>query len=461
MLNISNNSVSHLLPDQYRSTMKSDGLPKAHRMLRLWLLSVLFIVVVMMFMPWTQNIQAKGKVTTLDPSQRPQTIHATISGRIEKWYVREGQQVSKGDTIAFLSEVKTEYFDPALVDRTGEQVEAKAGAIGAYGDKAEALTDQIDAMQQELSLKRQQLARKVEQTELKLASLRAELQQAEVALEIAQAQFERTDTLFRRGIKSRTDLEDKRAKLQEARAKAVAAANKVGETENELRVAQLELSNITNEYNNKIAKTRADRSSTLSDLYTAQGDLNKAQVTYENYRQRAQYYYITAPQDAYITQVIRPGVGEIIKEGEALVSIMPARYELAVEMYVRPMDLPLIHLGNEVRFLFDGWPSIFFSGWPELSYGVYTGEIFAIDNTINKEGLYRILVAASDEGKPWPDALRPGSGARGIALLDRVPVWYELWRRLNAFPPNYYEANDESLGPVDAPKLKAPLKSVK
>lgn len=459
MLNISDNSVRHLLPARYRSTMESDRLPRAHRMLRFWLLAVLVIVIVMMFMPWTQNIQAKGKVTTLDPSQRPQTINATISGRIERWYVREGERVSKGDTIVYLSEVKTEYFDPDLIDRTGDQVAAKSSAIDAYGDKAEALSDQIGAMLQELQLKQQQLARKVDQTELKLASLRAEQQQTEVALEIAQAQFARTDTLFSRGIKSRTDLEDKRAKLQESRAKAVATANKVGETENELRVAQLELSNVINEYNNKIAKARADRSSTLSELYTARGELNKAQVTYENYRQRAQFYYITAPQDAYITQVIKPGVGEIIKEGEALVSIMPANYELAVEMYVRPMDLPLIHLGNEVRFLFDGWPSVFFSGWPELSYGVYTGAIAAIDNTINKDGLYRILVAASNEGKPWPDALRPGSGARGIALLDRVPVWYEIWRRLNAFPPNYYEAEDDT--PAEAPKLKAPLKSVK
>jgi hypothetical protein len=31
-----------------------------------------------------------------------------------------------------------------------------------------------------------------------------------------------------------------------------------------------------------------------------------------------------------------------------------------------------------------------------------------------------------------------GSGARGVALLNSVPVWYELWRQLNGFPPDYY-----------------------
>ncbi|MEZ4980233.1 MAG: biotin/lipoyl-binding protein [Saprospiraceae bacterium] len=54
----------------------------------------------------------------MNPEHRPQTIHSTIAGRIEKWYVQEGQLIKKGDTIVHLSEIKTEYFDPMLVERT-------------------------------------------------------------------------------------------------------------------------------------------------------------------------------------------------------------------------------------------------------------------------------------------------------------------------------------------------------
>jgi hypothetical protein len=32
-----------------------------------------------------------------------------------------------------------------------------------------------------------------------------------------------------------------------------------------------------------------------------------------------------------------------------------------------------------------------------------------------------------------------GGGARGIALLNTVPLWYEMWRVLNGFPPDLYE----------------------
>ena len=53
------------------------------------LLELFFIcLVIMMFLPWTQNVTADGYVTTLTPDQRPQTIQSQIPGRIEKWHVK-------------------------------------------------------------------------------------------------------------------------------------------------------------------------------------------------------------------------------------------------------------------------------------------------------------------------------------------------------------------------------------
>ena len=68
----------------------------------------------LMFFPWTQTITGKGQVTTLTPDQRPQTIQSPIPGRIEKWFVKEGDLVKKGDTILEISEVKSDYFDPNI-----------------------------------------------------------------------------------------------------------------------------------------------------------------------------------------------------------------------------------------------------------------------------------------------------------------------------------------------------------
>ena len=94
-----------------------------------FLLAFSALGLIILFLPWTQNVTGKGFVTTLTPDQRPQTIQSPIPGRIEKWYVREGDFVEKGDTILHISEIKNEYFDPLLVERTGIQIKAKAMAV--------------------------------------------------------------------------------------------------------------------------------------------------------------------------------------------------------------------------------------------------------------------------------------------------------------------------------------------
>jgi hypothetical protein len=50
------------------------------------------------------------------------------------------------------------------------------------------------------------------------------------------------------------------------------------------------------------------------------------------------------------------------------------------------------------------------------------------------------LVAPDASEQAWPTALMPGGGVKGIALLNDVPVWYELWRILNGFPPDLYKS---------------------
>ena len=59
-------------------------------------------------------------------------------------------------------------------------------------------------------------------------------------------------------------------------------------------------------------------------------------------------------------------------------------------------------------------------------------------------GKYRMLVAEDPDDHPWPEELRPGSGAMTLTLLKDVPIWYELWRQFNGFPPDYYQDVDKA-----------------
>lgn len=456
MLNISKNDIRNKVDISKYEAVGKTKMAKANKMFSWWLFITLVIIIIISFLPWTQNIQMKGKVTTLSPEHRPQTVHSAIAGRIEHWYVQEGDLVDRGDTILFLSEVKAEYFDPELVQRTANQVEAKRASIVTYDQKANALANQISAMRAELGQKKEQLRNKIKQSELKILSADADLSQAKVDYDIAEYQLRRADTLYQQGVKSLTDLEGKKIKVQETQAKLISAENKLRESEAELATVESQYANLDNEYNNKIAKAQSDRFSAITSRLDAEGSLNKMSNELANYERRNELYYVIAPQKGYITQAITPGIGEIVKEGEPIISIVPSDFQLAVELFVRPMDLPLIHKGEEVRFIFDGWPAFIFSGWPNASVGTFSGEIVAIDNIPNSSDKYRILVAGNDSNKPWPELLRVGSGAEGIALLNNVPLWYEIWRQLNGFPPNFYE-ND--LKPKDDP-FASPVRKV-
>lgn len=443
MLNISQNNIKGKVnTSSYRSFSMLKDYRSGKLFSRLLIVSLVLLLIIL-FLPWTQNIQSRGFVTTLQPDQRPQTIPSVIGGRIEKWFVREGDFVKKGDTILFLSEVKQDYFDPDLVSRTEQQIKSKESAVSSYMEKVRALDNQIDALLQTRKLKLEQANNYLLQAELKIQSDSIDLQAAETNLSVAKEQFKRAEQLYKEGLMSLTDFEKRRLKLQETQAKNISAENKLLGSRNQLINAQVELGSIANQYADKLSKAESDKYTALSSMYDSEAVVTKLQVDYMSYIVRSGFYYIKAPQDGYVTKAIRAGLGETVKEGEALVSIMPARYDLAVSMYVKPMNLPLVDPGTQVRFMFDGWPTVVFSGWPNLSYGTFGGEVVAVDNIISPNGKYRILVAPDSTDEQWPVALRVGAGADGMALLKDVPIWYELWRNLNGFPADYYKGSEK------------------
>lgn len=456
MLNISHVSISDEVRNSNYSAFGKIKKLRFSRITAYWLIGILVLFIIFLFVPWTQNIQAKGKVTTLSPEHRPQTIHSTIAGRVEKWYVQEGQFVKKGDTIVFLSEIKADYFDPNLIENADLQVKAKSAAVTSYDQKVQAADQQIAALRDVLELKTKQLTNKIQQGRLKITSDSLTFEAATTDFNIASAQFERYQSLYASELITKTDFEKRQQKLQETKAKMIGAENKLLVSHNELLNAQIELKSTRSDYENKIAKATSDRFSSLSSRLDAEASTSKLESQFNSYEVRSKFYYITAPQDCYIVKAVVPGIGETVKEGGKIVKIMPSNYQVAVEMYVTPMDYPLVAIGQEVNFIFDGWPAFAFSGWSDWAIGTFRGKVVALDNVISENDKYRVLVVPSDSEKPWPDALRVGSGATAMALLNDVPLWYEFWRQLNGFPPNFYE--EEKVSDV---KMKAPIKSVK
>lgn len=391
---------------------------------------------VILFLPWTQTVFCEGNVTTLDPTNRPQTITSRIAGRIEKWYIKEGVLVKKGDTIAFISEIKDDFMDPLLIDRSESQIKAKESSIESYELKINAINSQIDALNKSLRLKTEQLKNKIIQAGVKIKSDSAEMVAASNNYKVAEEQFKRFEELLNKGVISKTELENRKVKVQEMFSKKVAAENNYSNSINDYFNSEIELNSAKQDFNEKLMKAESDKLSSLSNLYESEAALTKMQNQLSNFSMRKSYYFVFAPQDGFISKTFVSGVGEIIKEGGSVCNIIPKQVEQAVELYVSPIDLPLIHKGQTMQLIFDGWPAFVFSGWPGISFGTYSAEIVAVDQAISPNGKFRIL--AVNREKEWPGAIQIGGGARGFALLNNVPVIYEMWRKINGFPPEFY-----------------------
>ena len=452
MLNISNNQLNKTVDlKNFKSGQKIFS-KEYYKAFNKFLLVFAVLIFIILFLPWTQNITGQGQVTTLYPNQRPQTIQSQIPGRIEEWFIQEGDFVKKGDTILRISEVKSEYFDSRLIERTNDQINAKSSSVNAYQGKVDALKRQAEALKQEQKLKTAQTRNKLLQSKLKVKSDSIDFEAAKTNISIAERQYNRTKTLQEEGLKAVKDVEEKRIKLQSTQAKLISQENKLLASRNNILNAQLELSRITATYTDKISKAQSDMFTAQSSGFDAKAQVSKLENSRSNYSVRNSLLYITAPQNGFINKAIKGGIGGTFKAGEDLVGIMPEKYDLAVETYVRPIDLPLLHIGEKVRVQFDGWPAIVFSGWPNVSYGTYGGKVVAIENFISDNGKYRVLLAPDNADHTWPKAIRVGSGAKTIALLEDVPIWFELWRQLNSFPPNYYQPGNGKKSKTDKKK---------
>lgn len=411
--------------------------PKKYTVIRNYLIVITVILLLILFLPWQQNVQGKGKLIPYQPQDRPQTVPSVIGGRIEAWLVQEGQFVKKGDTLAVISEVKEKYFDPQILNRTSSQIINKEDAIKAKMDKIQAGETQVLALKKGLKFKLEQTRNKVKQMRFKVEADKAVFEAAKVNQKLTQDQYKRLENLYNKGLASLTELQNRNAKTQEANAKLIEAENKFNTTQNELINAEIELNSVEADYLDKISKAESSVNETAGEVFESQAEIAKMKIELSNLEMRAGFYVIRAPQDGYIVKAMRSGIGENIKEGESLLTIMPANAKMAVEMFVRPMDLPLIYPGVKVRVQFDGWPALVFSGWPNIGVGTFGGIVSAVDKVNSPNGLFRVLVVQDTADMAWPSAIRSGGGVYAWAMLNNVSVWYELWRQFNGFPPEY------------------------
>lgn len=401
----------------------------------------LFVVffLINVFMPWTQTISAQGKISAYSPFERPQSIHAPIEGRIHHWHVNEGMEVHQHDLLLELADVDPKFMAPDLLPRLDQSIKALEEKREAALARAHLLDQQITEMAQLVDATLSAAESRVQEATNRIRTVEQRLAAAKVSAKITQLNLQRSHVLEAEGLISRRDLE--LAIQAEAAAKAELNASEAALKE--VTQAQRALTHgreqIDAELVQRLLSTRNQRAVALGEAADASKDIADLALSRSNAAQRRLVSRITAPIDGTVVRMARIGTGEIVKPGEPLMTIVPSSATRAVEMWADPLDAPLLKPGRPVRLLFQGIPAIPLPAWPEFMAGTYDGRILVVDQQSDEQGRFRFWVVPDPDQHPWPPQthVRQGTSAIGWVILNRVPFWYEMWRRVNLFPPDY------------------------
>ncbi|GJL63191.1 MAG: hemolysin secretion protein D [Nitrospirales bacterium] len=437
--------------------LQSRTLVRVPRRLRIWARVALLIFVVfgaiVCFVPWTQTVTVQGKLSAYSPSERPQEIHAQINGSIRAWHINEGVTVKKGDIVLELEDVNPQFMAQDLVQRLQESRDALEQRRQAALERANILAERLKEMTTLTQAATTSAEARVAEANHKVQSVEQRVAATKVADETARLNLDRSRILEAEGLLSRRELElaIQAATAAEAEVKAAQASL------HEAQQARLALTHnreqIDAELVQRLLDTRSQRASALGEAAKASKELADLELTRSNAVQRRAASRVVAPLDGTVVRLTRIGLGEIVHPGDLLFTIVPLRASPAVEMWVNAIDAPLLKPDRPVRLLFQGVPAIPLPAWPELMAGTYDGKIQVVDQSASVNRQFRLWVVPETTRRDWPPQLhiRQGTEVMGWVILNRVPLWYEIWRRVNLFPPDY-ESGTPGLKDVLLPK---------
>jgi multidrug efflux pump subunit AcrA (membrane-fusion protein) len=362
------------------------------------------------FVPWQQTVRGTGRVIAFNPLDRRVNIEAPVEGRVRRVHVVENQVVKQGDLIAEIQD-----NDPNLIANLRLQHDAAIARRAAARQRI----DDLDAQ-----AKYQEIA-KAQAIDAAQQRVNAE----QVVFDTNAINERRFASLVETGDRSRRDYELAKLALDSSRAN--------------LAAAKAILERTGPEYDAMISATSASRRSAEGEVATAERDLAAIDIQISKSEQQV----VSAPRDGIVLSVAATE-GAYLKPGSPICVVIPDTEARFVEAWVDGMDMPLITArearpdgtvvpGSRARLQFEGWPAIQFMGWPSVAVGTFGGEVITVDATDDGTGKFRVVIAPDADDEPWPGPrfLRQGVRAKSWVLLRMVPVWQEVWRQLNGFPP--------------------------
>ncbi|HFU77178.1 MAG TPA: hypothetical protein ENK68_01590 [Epsilonproteobacteria bacterium] len=391
----------------------------------IFLLLIFFIVV--LFLPWRQTAEGEGTLIAYEPSERMQSISAPIDGFIDTFYVSENVHVEKGMKLFDMIDPDKAYGQRAykMKDDFKEQKQNVEKESIVLKDNQESLKEQ-QKIRTELYDKRYLQAKE----QLKSLQLKYTAQQKNYQVEFNQ--FKRIKELYMHKIESLRAYE----KSENMYVNAKIQLDKV---KIDIEVQKRHLSMIKQEQKQFTQEIESQIRSLQNKILSAKTRLNILKRDYEKHLTKIARYdasAVVSEKNGSVMRILQHDKNTYIKRGEPVIHFSPDVGVRTILLKVSDFNMPLIKQGLKTRIRFHGWPVLNISGWPAIQFGTFGGIIKKVDPILHEKGFYYAYIM-EDLKEPWPrgDVLRIGTNATVWVSLATVPVWYEIWRLMNAFPP--------------------------
>ena len=356
-----------------------------------WLAAV-SVGCIIIFLFLGQYARKETVVGFLAPTSGIAKIFATRPGTIKDIYVKEGEEVKKGQPLLAV--------ETSQIAVTGQDI--NAGMLAPLEWQQTTLKDQIAAEQERMKSEQARLSATAAGLETEISEVRAQIETQQEQFRLSSEFVSSVAGLAARGIVSDLDYKKRQVAALEQKEKLDSLNQQLAARQNQLTEARFSLEQLPTVTAGKIQSLRSELATTEQHIAEING-------------RRA--YEIRAPAAGRVT-ILQATVGQFADTTRPEMDIVPDDSILQAELFVPTRAIGFVQPGQEVRILYDAFPY--------QQFGTYRGRVIEISQTILtradtigpvelKEPAYRVKVS--------PD--RPDIDAYG----KRIPLQADMLLR--------------------------------
>ena len=300
-------------------------------------------------------VNARGRLIS---TGKQVVVQPLVNSIIKKFNVDVGQIVKKGQPLISL--------DPTFAMADEAQIQNRLASLNVILNRLECelagkpfiVTPEMDPAEASIQMnlyngRKNEYRAKLEAYDSRLSQAKGEAESYKRRLESLNRQLKTAaevltmrQKVFASGADTRLSVLDAESKFSATQADAEGIAN-------ELKVRVQQISQTISERDAFINNWRNDTANTLTTNRKEHDSLVEQYAKATRYRELAE---LTSPVDAVVLEMGRYSVGSVVKEGDAIMTLVPLNTPLEAEVSIETADIGYVHIGDPVRLKLDAFP---------------------------------------------------------------------------------------------------------